>query len=271
MRPIVVRGAGDLATGTIIRLSRAGYSVITLECGRPTAIRREAAFCEAVYQGSKTVEGLTCVRAGTPEAALAAVTPENPQLLIDENGSSIPVLRPDVLVDAVIAKRNVGTRMDMAPLTVALGPGFTAGRDVHAVIETMRGHDLGRIIRDGSALPNTGVPGLIAGFGRERVIHAPASGRLHTLHAIGDPVRKGEAIAWIERDGGGRTEVPASLSGVLRGILPDGFDTPEGMKMADIDPRAEQRKNCCTVSDKARCITGSVLELVCAFEHHHVS
>lgn len=120
-------------------------------------------------------------------------------------------------------------------------------------------------------MPNTGVPGLIAGFGRERVIHAPASGRLHTLHAIGDPVRKGEAIAWIERDGGGRTEVPASLSGVLRGILPDGFDTPEGMKMADIDPRAEQRKNCCTVSDKARCIAGSVLELVCAFEHHHVS
>ncbi|MDO4620474.1 MAG: selenium-dependent molybdenum cofactor biosynthesis protein YqeB [Lachnospiraceae bacterium] len=268
MNPVVVRGAGDLATGTIIRLTEAGYKVIILECGRPTAIRREAAFCEAVYHGEKTVEGITCVRAESAEEALKLAAPKRPVLLIDETGDSLAVIKPSVLVDAIIAKRNLGTTIDMADLTIGLGPGFTAGVDVNYVVETMRGHNLGRIIAEGSALPNTGVPGAVAGHTADRVIHAPAAGRLHALKQIADIVEIGEPIAEItDPETGGVTVVPASLTGVLRGILPEGFDVPLGMKMADIDPRAAEQKNCFTVSDKARCIAGSVLELVSAYEH----
>lgn len=258
---IVVRGAGDLATGTILTLSRAGFPVVALECARPTAIRRGAAFSEAVRFGEKTVEGLTCRLAGSPGEALQGAAAGQPVILVDEDLRSLSLLRPAVLVDAMIAKRNRGTRLDMADLVIGLGPGFTAGVDVHAVIETMRGHDLGRIIEEGSAVPDTGIPGMIGGYGRERVIHAPAEGILHNLHEIGDLVESGELLTEIEGEDG-RTPVPATLTGVLRGILPDGYAVPRGMKLADIDPRARERKNCVTVSDKARCIAGSVLLLV---------
>ena len=264
LRPIVVRGGGDLATGTIFMLSRAGFPVIILECARPTAIRREAAFCEAVYWGEKSVEGLSCVRVDSPGEALASAGPDRPVLLVDEDLSSLSVLRPQVLVDAIIAKRNLGTRMDLAELVIALGPGFTAGVDAHAVIETMRGHKLGRVIYEGCAEPNTGVPGLIAGYGQERVIHAPAEGILQNRKQIADLVSAGEVIAVI-RGSAGEVPVCSSIAGVLRGILPDGFAVPKGMKMADVDPRASEKGNCFTISDKARCIGGSVLMLVSRF------
>ena len=265
MKPVVVRGGGDLATGVIIRLVRAGYPVIVLECARPTAIRREAAFCEAVYSGSKEVEGITIRRAETASQALREAGTGTPILLIDEKATSLGEIRPDVVVDAIIAKRNLGTDRTMAPLVIALGPGFSAGEDADYVIETMRGHDLGRIIERGPAMPNTGIPGLVGGASRERVIHAPAAGILRNRNQIGDIVEKGEPIACIETEQGETIPVPATLTGVLRGILPDGFNVPVGMKMADIDPRADQVKNCRTVSDKARCIAGSVLELVCGY------
>ena len=261
MRPIVVRGGGDLATGTILRLSRAGFPVIVLESARPTAIRREAAFSEAVYFGMKTVEGTVCKKMASPDEALKNAAPGNPVLLVDERAESLAAIRPEILIDAIIAKRNLGTSIEMANLVIGLGPGFTAGKDVHYVIETMRGHDLGRIIGSGSALQNTGIPGNVGGYTRERVLHATASGRLMAFRQIGDIVEKGEVIAVIESNES-RTEVRASLTGVLRGILPDGFDVPHGMKLADIDPRLDERKNRFTVSDKARCIAGSVLELV---------
>ena len=264
LRPIVVRGGGDLATGTIFMLSKAGFPVIILECARPTAIRREAAFSEAVYFGEKTVEGMRCVRVNSPEEALGEVRQGGPVLLIDEDLSSLPVLRPQVLVDAIIAKRNLGTRMDQAELVIALGPGFTAGVDAHVVIETMRGHNLGRPIYSGSALPNTGVPGLIGGYGKERVIHAPAGGILHNRKKIGDLVSAGEVIAEI-RSEQALVPVPSPIAGVLRGILPDGFAVPSGMKMADVDPRASEQGNCFTISDKARCIGGTVVMLVSGF------
>ena len=183
---VIVRGAGDISTGTIHRLFKAGFDVLVLETERPSAIRRRVAFSEAVYDGAATVEGVTATRiADTGEISATLARGEVP-LLVDPSGESIRLLRPAAVVDAILAKRNLGTSMDMAPLTVALGPGFMAGRDVRYVIETMRGHDLGRIIASGSATPNTGVPGMIGGYGAERVIHAPAAGVFRLLRDRSD-------------------------------------------------------------------------------------
>lgn len=254
-RLVIVRGAGDLASGTLAHLYRCGFAVLALECKQPAAIRRAAAFCEAVYDGIHTVEQITCRRIDTPEQVWNVIAAGEIPLLIDENADCIAQLKPSAVVDAIIAKRNLGTHSKMAPVVVALGPGFTAPQDCHAVIETMRGHNLGRVFYKGSALPNTGVPGLIQGCGTERVIHAPASGMMHCIHHISDEVTKGDIIAYV-----GETPVYASLTGILRGILREGFPVPKGMKLADIDPRSEQKNNCFTISDKARCIAGGVME-----------
>ena len=267
LTPIVVRGAGDLATGIIWQLCRAGYPVVVLETEKPMAIRREAAFCEAVRFGEKTVEGLTCLRVDTAEEALSQVRSDRPVLLIDPEAKSLEVLKPQILVDAILAKKNLGTTRSMADLTIGVGPGFTAGEDVDYVVETMRGHRLGRIIETGTAEPNTGIPGVIAGYAKERVIHAPAEGRLHNFVSIGDLVETDQTIAEIVTEDKREIPVQATLTGVLRGILPEGYDVWRGLKMADIDPRKEQQKNCYTISDKARCIAGSVVTLVSAFEH----
>ena len=167
-------------------------------------------------------------------------------------------------MDAILAKRNLGTCRNMAPLTIALGPGFVAGQDVDAVVETKRGHRLGRIIREGSAIPNTGIPGVIGGYGAERVIHAQANGVFMNVRKIGDLVEKGEAIATIRTPEGKDIPVTAQISGILRGLLRSGYTVTPGFKIADIDPRREELSNCFLISDKSRCIAGSVLELVCA-------
>ncbi|MCF0136210.1 MAG: EF2563 family selenium-dependent molybdenum hydroxylase system protein [Lachnospiraceae bacterium] len=260
---ILVRGAGDLATGVIHRLWKAGFSLIILETDRPTAIRRQVSLCEAVYEGSACVEGVTARRASDLAEAEAILSAGEIPLLIDPAGSLVSEIRPKAVIDAIIAKRNLGTFRDMAPLTVALGPGFEAGVDVDYVIETCRGHNLGRVITSGAALPNTGVPGIIAGFGAERVIHAPATGILHMVHDIGDYVTAGEAIALIHADEG-TVPVLATLDGLIRGLIREGFPVKKGLKIADIDPRRSEYDNCFTISDKARCIAGSVLEVVCA-------
>ena len=260
---IIVRGAGDISTGSIHRLHRAGFPVLALESARPSAIRRRVAFSEAVYDGTATVEGVTARRAADVGEALHMLGAGQLPLLVDPEGESIGQLRPAAVVDAILAKRNLGTRIDMAPLTVALGPGFVAGVDVRFVIETMRGHNLGRIITAGSAQPNTGVPGLIQGFGAQRVMHAPCAGVFRPLLDIGSAVEAGEAVGRIETPEG---EVPvrSQIPGILRGVLRDGYRVTQGFKLADVDPRLEERENCATISDKARCIAGSVLELVCA-------
>lgn len=260
---IIVRGAGDISTGTIHRLTRAGFPVLALESERPSAIRRRVAFSEAVYDGSATVEGVTAVRIAGIEEIDGILQRGDVPLLTDPAGESIRRLRPAAVVDAILAKRNLGTTLDMAPLTVALGPGFVAGRDVHYVIETMRGHDLGRILSEGSAAANTGVPGLIGGYGAERVIHAPAAGVFRMLRDISSAVDQDEIIGIIASDAG---DVPVRtvIAGILRGVIRDGYPVTAGFKLADVDPRLEQLKNCTTISDKARCIAGSVLELVSA-------
>ena len=260
---IIVRGAGDISTGTIHRLFRAGFPILALEAARPSAIRRRVAFSEAVYDGAATVEDVTAVRVADAEAVGAVLARGQVPLLVDPAGESIRRLRPAVVVDAILAKRNLGTSMDMAPLTVALGPGFEAGRDVHYVIETMRGHDLGRIIASGSAAPNTGIPGVIGGYGIERVIHAPAAGVFRMRRDIGSVLAAGEAVGFIDTPEG-PIPVQTKIAGLLRGILRDGYPVPKGFKLADVDPRLDQLKNCATISDKARCIAGSVLELVSA-------
>ena len=257
---LIVRGGGDLASGVIYRLYRCGYQVLILECKRPSAIRREVSFGEAVYDGTSCVEGVTG-RLITKVSECQKVW-ENGDLpiLVDESGEAVKELKPDALIDAILAKRNLGTTRDMAPLTVALGPGFEAGKDVDFVIETQRGHDLARIISKGSATPNTGVPGIIAGYGKERVIHSPAKGILRNICHITDMVSKGQLLAKIETPEGTIVDVAASMDGLLRGLIRDGYPVTKGFKIADIDPRAEEYDNCFTISDKARCIAGGVLE-----------
>ena len=299
---IICRGAGDLATGIIHRLHRAGHRVIALETDYPAAIRRQVSFCEAVYDGSAAVEGVTArlvpaladaetdteTYSGISDTPAAHVASEKwdrsaieavleageVPLLIDPTGESIALFRPDVVVDAIIAKKNLGTTIDMAPLVIGVGPGFTAGQDVHLVIESMRGHNLARIITDGMAQPNTGVPGNIAGFTSERVIHAPAAGYIHDVRKIGDIVQKGDEIARIYPDKGSYDSklseyvpVNATITGIIRGLIREGYYFKEGFKIADIDPRESELSNCFTISDKARSIAGSVLEAVSAFEH----
>ena len=262
---IVVRGGGDLATGVIHRLWRAGFTPLVLECAQPAAIRRQVALCEAVYAGSTTVEGMTGVLIHSLSEAVAVWQAGQVPVMVDEAAKYVAILQPDIVIDAIIAKKNLGTHMDMAPLTIALGPGFTAGTDVHAVVETKRGHNLGRVIRTGSAAPNSGIPGVIAGYGKERVLHAPAAGSLHIVQDIGSVVEQGQPIATITTEQGEVVPVCATLTGIIRGMIREGFVVTKGFKIADLDPRQEELANCFTISDKARCIAGSVLELVCEY------
>ena len=259
---VVIRGAGDLASGIALRLWRAGLDVVLLDVAKPTAIRRTVAFSEAIVHGEQTVEDVTARLAAletVPELLRQGILP----VLIDPEGASIPALHPDALVDAILAKRNLGTKITDAPVVIGVGPGFTAGVDVDVVIETSRGHNLGRVIKSGTALPNTGRPGNIGGYTVERVIHSPAAGVIHNVRAIGDTVAAGERIAWVE-SADGCVEVNAAIPGILRGLIREGYYVTSGFKIADIDPRLGELANCFTISDKARCIAGSVLEQVCA-------
>jgi xanthine dehydrogenase accessory factor len=262
---IIVRGGGDLATGTIHALWSAGFGVLVLEVANPSAIRRQVSVCEALFDGEAVVENMRAVKAESLQEAKNVISNGNVAVMIDPNGSCIEALKPEIVVDAIIAKKNMGTNMNMATLTIALGPGFTAGADVNYVVETKRGHNLGRIISSGSAVANTGIPGNIGGYTVERVIHSPAEGTLKIVRNIGNIVEKGELIAVIENNNGGATEVYASLTGIIRGMIRDGYTVFKGLKIADIDPRKEELKNCFTISDKARCIGGSVLEIVCGY------
>lgn len=258
---VIVRGGGDLASGVIHRLHRCGYRVLILECEKPSAIRRKVAFCEAVYDKTAEVEGVLCRRANALEECDKIWQAGELPLIVDPAGTCIGALHEQgkvaALIDAILAKKNLGTTKEMAPLTIGLGPGFTAGLDVDYVVETMRGHDLARIITEGCAIPNTGIPGMVGGVSKERVIHSPGTGMIRGIAHIADIVEKGQILAYV-----GDVPVEASITGVLRGIIKDGYYVPAGMKIADIDPRKEEKKNCFTISDKARCIAGSVVEIL---------
>ncbi|MDI9502188.1 MAG: selenium-dependent molybdenum cofactor biosynthesis protein YqeB [Bacillota bacterium] len=239
-------------------MQRAGFFVVILETDRPLAIRRHVALSEALYEDTWTVEDITARKAGSP-ADFPAIWAEGAvPVLADPKADLLKAVRPAVVVDAIIAKKNLGTVRDMARCgVVAMGPGFTAGEDADIVIETNRGHNLGRLLFTGAAAPDTGIPGDIKGYAEERVIHAPASGVLHVLTPIGAETKKGDPIALI-----GDTPVLATMDGIVRGMLKDGMEVPEGLKMADIDPRREEQQNCFTISDKSRNLGGAVLEAV---------
>lgn len=258
---IIVRGGGDLATGTIYKLKKCGFPVLILEVESPSAIRRNVAFSEAVYTGSHTVEDMTCYFAKSLQEASQRLLEGKLAVVVDPVGEAISKLKPLAVVDGILAKKNLGTNRAMAPITVALGPGFTAGEDVDAVIETKRGHNLGKVLWEGSAAPNTGIPGIISGYGKERVIHCPAKGILRNIKKITDTVSEGEIIAVVETEIG-RLPVHATLNGILRGLIRDGYPVTSGFKIADIDPRIQEYNNCFTISDKARCIAGGVLEAI---------
>ncbi len=245
-----------MASGIVQRLARSGFRVCVTELPEPLAVRRGVSFCEAVFAGRSEVEGLVGRRvSGIEEVRRCWENGEVP-VVIDPQCAIRKILSPDVLVDAILAKRNTGTTLTDAPLVIGLGPGFRAGRDVHFVIETNRGHHLGRVIEEGEAEPDTGIPGDVGGYTWERVLRAPAGGRFRGKKQIGDRIEKGEVVA--EVDG---VPLEAMISGFLRGILHDGLTAEPNMKVGDVDPRAS-RKHCLTVSEKARAIGGAVLEAV---------
>ena len=253
---VVIRGAGDLATGIALRLHRAGFRLVMTDTEQPTAIRRTVAFSQAIIHGETAVEGITARRAASPAHALELLEGGVIPVLADPAGACIPLLKPGAVVDAILAKQNLGTNITDAPVVIGVGPGFTAGTDCHAVVETMRGHYLGRALYEGSAQPNTGIPGLIGGFAGERVLRAPADGIFRRFLDIGAQVKTGD----VAGEAGG-VPMPCTLDGVLRGILPDGPPVHKGMKAGDVDPRCSIG-HCYCASDKALAVGGGVLEAV---------
>lgn len=252
----LIRGAGDIASGAAMRLWRCGIDVVMTDLARPTAIRRTVAFSNAIVHGETTVEGLRAVRAENAAEAKKLLREGSLPVLADPECACREELAPDALVDAILAKRNLGTKIDDAPIVVGIGPGFTAGEDCHAVVETMRGHTLGRVIYSGSALPNTNIPGLIGGFTGERVLRAPDDGIFHQLLDIGAMVQAGDVAGEVN----GKPMI-CTISGVVRGMLADGTPVFKGMKSGDVDPRGEI-SYCQTASDKAIAIGGGVLQAI---------
>jgi len=250
---VVVRGGGDLATGVVQKLHRAGIKVVVLEQPKPTVIRRTVALATAVRHSAATVEDLKARLVNTPRECAPVWAAGEIPVLVDPQCLSLDELQPNGLVDAILAKKNLGTHAKMAPIVLALGPGFSAPDDAHAVIETMRGHSLGQVIFKGTALPDTGTPEIIGDKGKERVLRAPRDGVVKHLCKIGDKVEAGQEIFTVDGQA-----VTAPFTGILRGLIEEGLWVPKGMKTADIDPRLDT--DCFTISDKARAVGGAVLE-----------
>lgn len=254
---VLIRGAGEMASGVAHRLHRSHFKICMLEIAHPLAVRREVSFCEAVYDGEKTVEGVPAKLISGPDQIESIWERESIPILVDpEAKKTRTFLKPDVLVDAAMAKKNLGTHMDDAPLVIGLGPGFSAGEDVHMVIETNRGHHLGKVILKGGAEPDTGVPGDVGGYTIERLLRTMKKGIFHPQRSIGEKVTKGTVVAVVDD-----YPVMAQVSGVIRGLLREGVEVKKGMKVGDIDPRAK-REHCTTISEKARAIGGGVLEAI---------
>jgi len=252
---ILMRGAGDIATGIALRLHRAGMQVVMTDIAKPTAIRRTVCFSQAVVLGTTTVEDVTA-RLAEPSQIEEILARREIPVLIDPDCQCIHQLKPDALVDAILAKRNLGTHITDAPAVIAVGPGFTAGVDCHAVVETMRGHYLGRVIWDGPAAPNTNIPGLIGGYAGERVLRAPADGIFRQVLEIGAQVKSGDVAGYVNE-----TPMYCTIDGILRGILPSGVEVYKGMKSGDVDPRCDP-SHCYCASDKALAVGGGVLEAI---------
>ncbi len=253
---VLIRGAGDLASGIALRLHHAKMQVVMTDLPRPTAIRRTVCFSQAILFGTMKVEDVTAKFAESVEAVPTILEEGCIPILADPECKCLQDLKPDVVVDAILAKRNLGTKITDAPCVIGVGPGFTVGLDCHAAVETMRGHTLGRVITEGSPLPNTNIPGLIGGFAGERVLRAPAEGIFRRILQIGDAVKQGDVAGTVNGE-----PMLCQIDGMLRGILADGTPVHKGMKAGDVDPRGEE-SYCYLVSDKALSIGGGVLEAI---------
>ena len=254
---ILIRGAGEMASGVAHRLRQSHFKICMTEIPHPLAVRREVTFSEAIYEGEKEVEGIRATLISRTEEIESVWKKRNIPILIDPDGKKTrSFLKPDVLVDGIMAKKNLGTQINDAPLVIGLGPGFSAGKDVHIVIETHRGHHLGKMILSGSAEPDTGIPGEISGYTMERLLRTMKRGIFHPQKSIGERVNKGSVIAVVDD-----FPVMAKISGVVRGLLREGMEVKKGMKVGDIDPRGK-REHCFTIADKARAIGGGVLEAI---------
>lgn len=253
---VLLKGGGDLGTGVAWRLHKAGFPVVITELAQPLVVRRTVAFASAVYDGEIAVEGITAWRADSIDEARHLLDDEMIPVLIDPQCDARDALQPKILIDAIMAKRNTGTHKSDAPFVIALGPGFTPNVDCHCVIETQRGHHLGRVLWNRAAQANTGVPGEIGGKSNERVLRAPRAGIVQGNKKIGDAVKQGDVIALVQD-----TPVTAPFDGILRGLVNDGLSVPANLKIGDVDPRA-QREHCFTISDKALAIGGGALEAV---------
>lgn len=257
---ILIKGAGDLATGIAIRLHNAGYDVLMTEIRVPTTVRRMVSFSRAVYEKEVVVENVKAVILENQNIETLQEKGIVP-VLVDEKASISTFYKPDIIIDAIIAKINIGTNKTDADFVIGVGPGFAAGIDCHSVIETKRGHDLGRVIWEGSAIPNTGIPGNIGGFTTERIIRATCDGKFQPVAEIGETVERGQIVAYS-----GEKPIYALMNGIIRGMLQSGVFVMDGMKCGDIDSRCE-KSHCYTVSDKARAIGGAALEVICKYEH----
>lgn len=258
----LVRGAGDIATGTIQKLVRAGFKCVVTEVSNPSSIRRKVSLSEAVYEKKIVVEDIEAVLCENLDEIGQYLELYNPVIIVDPKLTILNKMKFDVVVDAILAKKNTGLKKEMADITIGLGPGFEAGVDCDIVIETMRGHDLARIIEQGFAKKNTSIPGIIDGFSNERVIYSDFDGQFTHIKSISDIVNKEEIIAKV-----GDNYIRATLDGVIRGMIRDNFEVKKGLKIIDIDPRYEEVENCFTISDKARAIGGAVLEAIMMLEN----
>lgn len=256
---ICIRGGGELASAVAHRLYKCNFKVLLTETANPQAVRRQVAFCEAVHHGSKEVEGVLARLVSSPDEIETTWRDGNIPLMVDPETRVKAIIKPDVLIDAIIAKENTGVNITDAPLVIGLGIGFYAGRDVHIVIETNRGHNLGRVISSGEAEADTGTPGIIGGYSRERVFRAPEAGQFKTSRAIGELIKAGDIVAMV-----GDSPVKVEIDGIIRGLLSDGTNVYKGMKAGDVDPRGK-KEYCYTISDKGRAIAGGVLEAILSF------
>ncbi|RKD32943.1 selenium-dependent molybdenum cofactor biosynthesis protein YqeB [Thermohalobacter berrensis] len=254
---VIVRGGGDVSTGVVHRLYKSGFrKILILEIDNPLVVRRKISFAQAIFDGEVIVEGIKAKKVNNLDEIYNTWNHSNIPIIVDKDAVILKKLKPNILVDAIMAKKNLGTNKNMAPITIAVGPGFCAGKDVDVVVESNRGHFLGRTIFDGYAQENTGKPGEIMGYSSERVLRAPCDGKIKNMFKIGDKVKKGEIVAKIDNK-----PVEAKISGVLRGIIMDGTKVKKGLKIGDIDPRGI-KEYCFTISDKARSIGGGVLEAI---------
>lgn len=253
---ILIKGAGDIATGIAVRLKNSGMQVVMTEIAIPTTVRRSVAFSRAVYEGSAVVENITAKLVLDFAQIPAVLQQDEIPVLIDPRCEVLKSIHFDAVVDSILAKKNLSTDPTQAPVVIGIGPGFSVPQDCHCVIETQRGHDLGRCIYQGCAAKNTGIPGEIGGYTVERLLRAPCDGIFHPILAIGDAVKAGQTVALVDDQ-----PVTAQIDGIVRGLLQDNVPVKAGMKSGDIDPRGCY-EHCFTVSDKARAVGGGVLEAI---------